>query len=149
MTWNGSEWAPADAGGAANQVKESGLTTTGLSSGDIGYISGDNTLSKTDASTASSSEVYGVNAGTAGEMVVSGIVDVNCTTENGSPNPGDPVWLAPASLDSGTAAGKATSACPDTAGQFAVELGVCQDDSNYAGSKTCKINLNPKAPIGL
>ncbi len=57
-----------------------GLTTTGLASGDIGYISANNTIVKTDNTVAIKSRFAGVNTGTAGALQVSGPVLVNFST---------------------------------------------------------------------
>jgi len=150
IKWDGSKWAPGSAGGAADRTIADSLTTTGLANGDFGYASSANTMSKTDADSEDSSEVFGCNEGTSGSMTVLGVVDAaKFTTEGGEPADGEPVWLAPASYDTNTGEGKATASEPSSAGQFAVRLGICLDNSNYAGSKTCKILLQPSSPIGL
>ena len=150
IKWDGSKWTSGPGGGASDRTIIDSLTTTGLADGDFGYVSSADTVSKTDADTEASSEVFGCNEGTVGSMTVLGIVDAaKFTTDGGSPSNGDPVWLAPGSYDSSTGQGKVTASPPSSSGQFAVELGVCLDNSNYGTSKTCKILLNPKAPIAL
>jgi len=126
-----------------------GLTTTGLSVGDVGYISSNNTLTKTDATIAASSRAYGVNDGTVGEMVIAGAIAlVKFTTAGGSPAAGAPVYLAPSTEEAG-AAGKLTAVAPSTVGQFIAEVGTCQDPSGYAANKTATILWKPKNIISL
>lgn len=137
------------AASAATVLTKSGLTTTGFATGDSGYISANNTVSKTDAAALSTSRFFGANAGTAGSMVVDGVLEMNFTTDGGSPSPGAPVYLALASADAATGAGKLTATPPSGAGEVVMEVGLVVDNSNYAGSKTSLVLLQPKSPVVL
>jgi hypothetical protein len=133
-------------GGGGSAVTITGLTTTGLSSGQAGYISSNDTLDPTDSSAIATARFYGFNNGTAGSMIVAGeVADAQMTTDGGSPNAGDPVYLADAADDSNTGAGKLT-ATPPVAGVIA-EVGIVRSNANYAGSKTCSIVIQVKPPI--
>lgn len=133
----------------SSQVVVSGLTTTGLTDGYFGYISSANTLTKTDATSITSSRVFGANEGTIGTMTVAAIIEnALMTTAGGSPSNGAPVYLAPSTEEAGCA-GKLTATKPVTAGQVVSEVGIVASNANYAGSKTAKILLQIKAPIQL
>lgn len=134
-------------GVATSTLVATGLTTTGLASGDAGYISANNTLSKTDATTIATARFFGVNTGTAGSMVTDGTATFKFTTDGGSPNPGDPVYLALLSEDTNTGAGKLTATAPSAALEVVYEVGIVVDNSLYAGSKTCVVLIQPKMPI--
>ena len=57
------------------------------------------------------------------------------------------VFLAAAADDGATGAGKLTATAP-TSGVVA-EVGLCMNNANYAGLKTCHIHIQVKAPIVL
>lgn len=135
----------------ASQLVVSSQTTAGFADGDFGYISANNTWTKTDAEAEASSVVAGVNEGTAGTMTLPGAVieAAKFTTAGGSPSPGAEVYLAEGSDDTSTGAGKLTATAPSTAGSYVAPVGVCLDDANYAGSKTVKILFMPKAIVAL
>jgi hypothetical protein len=134
---------------SASSITVSGLTTTNLTaSGQFGYISANNTLSKTDSASLSTSRSFGSYGGVSGSMSTSGVINTaQFTTVGGIPSAGSPVFLAAATDDSSTGAGKLT-ATPPTSGIIA-EVGICIDNSNYAGAKTCKILMQVKAPVQL
>jgi hypothetical protein len=72
-------------------------------------------------------------------MQTGGVISAaNMTTVGGSPSNGAPVFLA-ASTDEASAAGKLTATAPSTTGTYVAQVGLCLDNSNYAGSKTAKI----------
>ena len=126
----------------------SGLTTTGLANGDVGYVSSANTMTKTNAAAAASARAYGVNNGIAGEMQVEGSFLAKFTTAGGSPSAGAAVFLAPSTEEAG-AAGKLTATAPTTSGQFVAQVGICQTNATYAGAKTATILWQPKTVIAL
>lgn len=133
----------------AAQLVRSGLTTTGLAVGDFGYISAVNTLTKTDADVLVSSRTIGANEGTVGSMTVGGIVEsAKFTTIGGSPANGAPVYLAPATEEA-SASGKLTATAPTATGKVVAEVGICTDNTNYAGAKTSQVLLQPKAVVQL
>lgn len=68
------------------------------------------------------------------------------TTAGGSPNAGDPVFLALASDDAGTGAGKLTATPPSAVGQIIAEVGICKSSADYAGLKICKVLIQVKEP---
>lgn len=116
-----------------------GLTTTGVTTGLCGYISAANTMTLTDNLALVSSRFFGVNTGTVGSMVTSGIIAaLKCTTAGGSPaSTGTPLFLA-ASTDEASAAGKVTATVPATTGVYVAQVALTLDNANYAGSKTVK-----------
>jgi hypothetical protein len=122
------------------------LSTTALSAGDVGYVSATNTVAKTDSLAISSSRVVGI-AGTSGTFILAGIATAKFTTDGGAPNPGDPVWLAASTDDSGAGAGKLTATAPT--GGILAEVGICVDATGYAGSKTATVLVQVKSAITL
>jgi hypothetical protein len=139
-------------GGSTEQnVSVNGLTTTALTtSGSFGYISSDSTLALTDNSQISTARVFGAYEAVSGQMVVGGLVaDAQFTTVGGSPSPGAPVYLASATDDTDTGAGKLTATAPSTVGSVVAEVGICVNNSNYAGAKTAQVLLQPKTVIQL
>lgn len=134
---------------SASAITVSGLTTTNLSTtGSFGYVSANGTMSKTDNANLSTSRVFGVYGGTSGNMITNGMVaSAQFTTVGGSPSAGSPVFLAAATDDSNSGAGKLT-ATPPTIGIIS-EVGICLDNSNYSGSKTCKVLIQVKASVQL
>lgn len=126
----------------ASAVILSGLDTTGITDGDFVYISAAETVSKTDAGNAAKSRCIGASIGAAGSIVLDGaIVDAKFTIAGGAPSAGAPVYLAAASDDGATGAGKLTATAPSVVGQNVVAVGICYDAANYAGSKTSKVAL--------
>jgi hypothetical protein len=127
----------------------SGLTTAAMTgAGQAGYLSGASTLTPTDNATLAKSRMFGVYQGNAGEMQIAGEVAAALfTTAGGAPANGAPVYLAAAADDGATGAGKLTATAP-VAG-FLAEVGLCVDNANYAGAKTCKVLLQPKNVIAL
>jgi hypothetical protein len=119
----------------------SGLTTTGLTNGDFGYVSTANVVSKTDSVALASSRVLGVNTGVVGSLTISGtIAAAKFTTAGGAPTAGGAVFLAAGTDDTSTGAGKLTATPPTTG--VSVKVGVCLDPANYASAKTAKIELD-------
>lgn len=127
-----------------------GLTTSGLADGDFGYISSALTVSKTDALAFASSLCIGANEGTAGAMTIDGIVeDAKFTTDGLSPDNGANVYLAEATADGNTGAGKLTATAPTAAGSQVAAVGICLDNTNYAGAKTAKVLMQVKTVVTL
>lgn len=124
-----------------------GLDTRDMSTGQFAYLSYDLTASPTNALDPVASKCVGVFDGT--DVVVGKAVTVRMTTAGGKPVPGQPIWLAPASDDSGTAAGKGTATKPETGPLWsdiqlfagtpprdAEPVAYCVDASNYDSDKT-------------
>lgn len=135
-------------GGGATNVIIPGATGA-LATGSLAYISAANTFAKTDSAALNSSRVVGVYEGTPGQIFNQGAVLVNMTTAGGSPANGAPVYIAAATDDGGTGAGKATATPPaDGSGLFLTPVGTVLDNSGYAGAKTCVVAYSPDTPIG-
>lgn len=126
----------------APQVVVTGLTTTGLADGDFAYLSSNNTVSKTDSSAIASSRCLGANEGTAGKVTTGGFIENAKMVTGLTVSAGQPVYLA-----GGADAGKLTNVAPGSG--VVAEVGLIADTTNYAGSTTCKIALQIKAPIIL
>lgn len=126
-----------------------GLTTTGLATGDVGYVTSTAlTVAKTDADAAASSVAIGINEGTVGSMTTGGVVAAaKFTTAGGSPANGARAWIAPGTEEA-SAAGKLTATAPTASGKYDAEYVIVLDNSAYAASKVCKILIQPKIVIG-
>lgn len=135
---------------ASGAFVASGFTTTAMTAGQAGYISGANVVTPTDNATLAKARIVGVYTGVAGQMQVGGVVPaVLFTTAGGAPANGAPVFLANAGDDGPpNGVGKFTATAPTT-GEASAEVGICIDNSNYAGSKTAKILLQPKSVVQL
>ena len=144
-TWQ----TPSSSSATADNVVATGLTTSALSTGLSGYISANDTLSKTDAAAMSTALFYGTYTGTSGSITEDGEVTVAMTTAGGSPSPGATVYVALASDDGATAAGKMTATAPSATGQVVMAVGYVRSNAGYAGSKTCVIKLAPGIPVQL
>jgi hypothetical protein len=117
-----------------------GLITAAMTggSGTAAYVSGASTVSPTDNAAAATAGFFGFFEGHAGLMVTDGFIsDAQFTTAGGSPANGAFVWLAAAADDAGTGAGKLTATIPGVG--VIVQVGICLDNSTYAGLKTSKI----------
>lgn len=146
------EWSvlPAGGGSSGDGNFMSGFTTTGVANGDLCYVSAANTVSKTDSTVATSSDLFGVATNIPGTVQIMGIVeDMNFTTSDGAPANGGLCWIALGTDDSGAGAGRATSVPPTTVTQIVAEVGIVVDNSNWAALKTCRVLLQVKKPILL
>lgn len=139
----------AGIGGSATSVIDTTLTTAAMTaSGQAAYISANDTVSPTDNALIASARFYGFFNGTAGQVQVAGMVAAALmTTAGGSPTPGAPVFLAKATDDAGTGAGKLTAIAPLTG--VIQEVGICRSNANWLALKTSKILIQPKAVIQL
>lgn len=118
-----------------------GSVTAGL----FGYYSSNDAVSKTDSATITTAIAMGVNNGIPNYMQVTGPVSVCCTTVGGKPTVGQDVYLAAASDDTNTGAGKVTPVAP-TEGVIA-PVGVVEDNRNYDSLKTVVIVIQIRDPI--
>lgn len=144
LSWDGTEWNISD-----TEIM-TGLTTSGLADGDVVYISAALTASKSDAAIEAAAAAVGVYKGTSGQLKVGGKVSsVKFTTDGGTPGNGAAVFVALDSDDTDTGAGKLTATAPDSVTQFVSEVGICLDNSNYAGSKTCVVAWALKPVVAL
>lgn len=136
--------------GDTNRLLETGLTTTGIGSGDAAYVSSASTVSKTDATADASSQLLGFGNGVAGQLITQGVVsNAKFTIDGGSPANGAIVYLALGTADGGAGAGKLTATAPVAAGQFVAPVAICVDNSNYAGAKNCVVNVDKGSVTGL
>ena len=120
------------------QIRIPNLNTDALDVGDFGYVASANTVAKTNADIALTTEFVGCYDGTPGGVVSNGVVEfVNFTEAGGKPANGATVWLSPASEEAG-AAGKLTALTPTLPASIVV-AGICVDNANYDGSKTCRV----------
>lgn len=139
----------AATGGAAatDTVDLTGVDTSALSTGLAGYVSANDVLSLTDATAAASTIGFvGVYNGTTNTVDGFGKSPVvQFTTAGGSPAAGGPVYLALATDDTNTGAGKFTATAPDPSIALSVsyQVGICLNNSNYASLKTAKVWLFP------
>lgn len=125
-----------------------GWTTTAMTaSGLFGYVSSASTVTPTDNAAMSTSRAAGIYTGTSGQMVVSGLVTAKLTTAGGTCSAGAPLWLAAASDDTATGAGKLTATLP--ASGVAAQVALCVDPANYAGAKTAQVLLQVHTPVQL
>ena len=149
-TFTNSDWSVFQTATFNNPSIILGLTTTNLSSpGLFGYVSANSTIDLTDSTNLFSSILAGVSNSISGQLVISGLIaTAQMTVIGGQPGPGSPVYLA-ASTDEASAAGKLTATAPTVNGTVVAEVGICLDNSNYAGSKTAVVLIQVKAPIQL
>ncbi len=149
------QWVEAQVVTASGGPKILGQVTTGLSKGDVCFLSGANTWSKARAdSTLAAATTGGVFNGTAGIIELTGSVidEVNCTTDGGIPAIGARVYLASSTADGGSGTGKVTSIPPEPSSGGSVNLqivGICVDNTNYASFKTVKVIFQPSYPTIL
>jgi hypothetical protein len=130
----------------------SGLTTAAMTgvTGQSGYMSGNSTASPTDNLAIAKSRFVGVTTGVTGQLQTTGVVAaVPMTTAGGSPAASAPLWLAASTDDGSTGAGKWTATAPVVAGTVVAEVGICIDNTNYAGAKTVKALIQVKPPVQL
>jgi hypothetical protein len=129
----------------------SGFTTSAMTgpAGQSAYASANSTATPTDNLVLAKSRFIGVSTGIAGQLQTGGVVAaVPMTTAGGSPAAGAPLWLA-ASTDEAAAVGKWTATAPTVAGTVVAEVGICLDNTNYAGAKTVKALIQVKPPVQL
>lgn len=149
------QWVESQVVTASGGPKITGQVTTGLSKGNVCFLSGVNTWSKASAdSTLTAATTGGVFNDVSGTIELTGSVidDLLCTTEGGLPSVGARLFLAKASDDGGTGEGKATAIAPSppSGGEAMLQIvGICVDNTNYAASKTVKAVFQPSYPTIL
>lgn len=119
-------------------------------SGEIGYISGDNTLAKAKADSMTTARAIGAYQGTAGTVLIGGAFNVFLQASlnagaGGPPAAGQPLYV------SATVGGQVQNFAPQTATQVEAQIGillVAAGYSNGAGSAQ-KAIWQPKDPIQL
>lgn len=144
-------------GGGNNEI--SGLDISAMTGGDgtIGWISYPGIAEPTDNLAPNSSHAAGVLLG--GSLITSGPISaVKFTTDGGKPANSAPIYLAAASDDGNTGAGKLTSARPAASvsgdvqnfnGTFSkciVRVGTVINNSLYDSAKTCDIIFEGSTP---
>lgn len=154
--WDGAAWIPITGGGGGGGNPEiTGQVTAGLVAGEICYLSAANTWSAAAADgPLLQAQSLGAYLGVAGTVALSGsvVAAVRCTTAGGAPAINGRLYLAPASEDGGTGAGKVTATPPTPPLSGTVNLqyiGACVDNSLYAGAKTVKAVFQPSFPVVL
>lgn len=154
--WNGAAWAPTAGGGGGGTTPQlTGQVTAGLVAGEVCYLSAAETWSRAQADgTLAQATSLGIYDGTPGTILLTGssLVDLRCTTAGGAPAINGKLYLAPASEDGGTGAGKvtATPPSPPPGGSIQLEVvGVCVNNATYAGSKVVKAIFQPAYPVIL
>lgn len=139
---------PQGPAGTPGSVDITGLDTGAMSPGLFGYVSSNDTISPTDNAVRATARSVGAYVGTAGSIRVFGVVAAaQITTASGLPAPGDLLYVAAASDDVGTGAGKLTKIPPNVG--FLVQVGVCLNNSNYIASKTVAVLLDAVEPVDL
>lgn len=129
----------------------SGQITTGIAEGEVGYASTDNTWTQAqnDGTLEQASAVV-VGTSTSGTVALPGAaILIKFTTDGGAPAAGAKAWLAAASEDSGTGAGKATATAPLAPDTFQTYLGICYDTTDYVALKLVKVIFLPADPVLL
>lgn len=138
LNYNGSQWDPA-----APSDTEVGLTIMWPtpSTGQIGYVSGNDQLSLAQANSPSTSQVYGLYRGTDAAQVSGG--GMMMVAPGLTLTAGDTMYLSP------TTAGAATNVAPSASGQSIVILGLLQDPTGYnIGTGTAlPVLFNPQPPL--
>lgn len=136
-------------GGAAASLTITGLNTSAVSgAGLFGYLSGNKVVSLADSSSILKAVAIGATTHTSGEIITHGLIpDAVFTTAGGQPSPGAKVFLAAASDDGGSGAGKLTATPPNT-GVLTI-VGVCLDNTNYSSSKKAAVIIQIREPIVL
>ena len=155
--WTGVAWIPMAGGGPPSSANPSitGQVTAGLVSGEVCYLSAAETWSPAQAGgTLSQATSLGLYDGTPGTIFLSAssTVDLRCTTAGGLPATNAKLYLAPASEDGGTGAGKATATPPTPPPGGSVHLqviGVCVNNASYGASKVVKAIFQPAYPVIL
>jgi hypothetical protein len=149
-------YQPAGGGGGGGGVPQiTGQVTTGLTRGDVCYLSAPNTWSKANAaSILSLATSGGVYSGTDGILDLTGsvVAEIRCTADGGQPDIGHSLFLATASADGGGGAGKVSAIPPSPPLGGTVNLqivGICVDNSNYATFKVVKAIFQPSYPTIL
>ena len=160
LTSNGPGFLPnyqpvGGGGGGGTTPQIAGQTTTGLTRGDVCYLSAPSTWSKASAdSTVTLATSGGIYSGTNGilDLTGSALAEIRCTIEGGQPAIGGNLFLAVSSADSGNGAGKVTAIPPSPPLGGTVNLqivGICVDNSNYATFKVVKAIFQPSYPTIL
>lgn len=107
--------------------------------GEIGYISGNSTLSRARGDVLSTARAYGAYSST-GVVCTSGTFPV-LFVSGLSPVAGNVVYL------SNTVAGRATTVAPATSGQYIIVLGILKDATGYNSGTGSALPVNWDAPI--
>jgi hypothetical protein len=133
----------------ASAVVTPGWNTSAMSTGLCGYVSGADVVSPTDATSLSSAIFAGVYAGTPGKMVEAGRTYIAVTTASGMPANDDPLYLALATDDGGTAAGKVSKTPPLVAGQWVAPVAICRNNAQYGVDGTVLVVIARDSRLGL
>lgn len=142
LQFNGTEWIPATLSLTSATIQDSGLTIWATPiAGEIGYISGNATVSKAQANSLTTANVYGAYA-SATTLNISGVFPV--LFESGlTLTANDTIYLSPTTL------GRATNVLPITVGEIVAELGTLRSNIGYDNilGNALLILWNPKKPI--
>jgi len=140
--------APPGSGGVISGLD---TATNGVTDGVFCYVTAvADQVGKTDAATLATSICLGAGTLVPGSVRDGDVVGAaKFTTVGGLPANGAPVYLALASDDGGTGAGKLSAVPPSVPTQVVAPVGICLNNTNYAGFKTCRVGLQIKSPTVL
>jgi hypothetical protein len=146
LTGGGVTTLHSHSGSDAGTLVQAGLTLWSTpASGEIGYVSGDDTVAKAIATALSTSRFFGVYAGTASTLTTAGTKPMLFVSGLTSITAGTPVFI------SATTAGRVTKTAPSSGGQVVAEVGLLLDGSGYnngAGSAH-DVLIQVKPPVVL
>ena len=134
-------------GAAVGQQLAIPVTTAGLVSGRFVYQSAaaDETALHTDAADISTAKAIGAYEGVGGLVTIAGVIGDATFTSTAGVARGDPVYLALASEDVGTGAGKLRGTPPSGSGEVIAEVGIAL--ATIAASGTGKVLIQVKSPV--
>ena len=130
----------------ATVLTQGGLTLWATpASGEVGYVSGNDTVAKCIATALSTSRFFGSYAGTASTLTVQGVVPMLFVASLTSITAGTPVFISAAT------AGKVTKTAPSTSTQVVAEVGILLDGSGYndAAGSAHDVLIQVKPPVVL
>ncbi len=132
-------------GGAANEVRITGLNTAAMITYQAAYVSGNNVVSPTDASSATGTSIsatfVGVYDGTAGTVLNCGKAEVQFDAAL-APLPGQLAFLS--IINAGQFS---NSPPPAGSGSWSTKVGIIVDNTNYAFVQRCVIVLQPERTV--
>lgn len=126
LTGGGATTLHTHAAAAATSLTQPGLTLWSTpASGEIGYVSGDDTVAKCIATALSTSRFFGAYAGTASTLTVAGVVPMLFVSGLTSITAGTPVFI------STVTAGRVSKNGTSTGGEVQAEIGILLDGAGY------------------
>lgn len=123
--------------GSSTSITITGLTTTGTTDGYSVYVSGNSTVSHAEKTT--NYKFFGIR-NASGSVIVGGVHTAAVVKEGLTVNAGDYLYLSDTS-------GQLTNVAPNGVGDYVVEVGIVLNNSNYAGSRTVELLIQPKQAV--